>query len=247
MGTWVGAHGARCLVQNNPRQNKILVVEDEADVRDLLRDILEPEGYQVAMAADGQQGLRALFAERPALVITDLTMPNVDGWRFLARIREVSEVPVIILSAVDEEPAKVRGLRTGADDYLTKPFRGAELLARVAAILRRTRTSREPERDVYQDAMLYMDFQGPEVRLRGRTIELTPQEFRLLGALVRQAGSVLSPERLLDIAWGVADGGPENVRVYIGYLRRKLERDPKRPELIRSIRGFGYRYSPPRE
>ena len=225
---------------------KILVVEDEPEVRDLLRNILEPEGYQVTTAADGQLGLRALFADRPSLVITDLTMPNVDGWALLERIREVSEIPVIILTAAGGEPATVRGLQIGADDYLTKPFRSAELLARVKAVLRRSKPDSGMAQEIYQDPALYVDFGRPEVRLRGRLVDLTPQEFRLLAALVRHAGSVLSPERLLDMSWGVSDGGPENVRVYIGYLRRKLEYDPKRPELIRSIRGFGYRYSPPR-
>ena len=140
----------------------------------------------------------------------------------------------------------MRGLQIGADDYLTKPFRSAELLARVKAVLRRSKPDSGMAQEIYQDPALYVDFGRPEVRLRGRLVDLTPQEFRLLAALVRHAGSVLSPERLLDMSWGVSDGGPENVRVYIGYLRRKLEYDPKRPELIRSIRGFGYRYSPPR-
>ena len=222
---------------------KILVVDDAPDIRDFLHDLLVPEGYDIRMASNGQEALRTLFDWKPALVLTDLNMPHMDGFTLLERIREVSEVPVIILSALEEEPDKVRGLRIGADDYVVKPIHNAELLARVDANLRRAKAADiEP---VYQDAALFVDFARRQVRLHGEEASLSPQEFRLLAALVRHAGTVLSPEQLLDLSWGIAEGGPESVRVYVGYLRRKLGDDPKRPRLIQTVRGFGYRYVAP--
>jgi DNA-binding response OmpR family regulator len=223
---------------------RILVVEDSSDMRSLLREMLEAEGYPTVAAEDGQQGLRLLYAQHPSLVITDLAMPNMDGMAMIERIREVSEVPVLILSGSDDEPHKVQGLRRGADDYVVNPVRRGELLARVDALLRRAARHEQTEPStVDKDAALYVDFARHEVRLRGKPVDLSPQEFRLLAAFLRQPGAVLSPERLLDAAWGSADGGPENVRVYMGYLRRKLERDHRDPDLLETVRGFGYRYN----
>lgn len=221
-------------------------MDDAPEVRSLLQSVLEAEGYATCAAGDGQQGLRAFYAERPVLVIADLVMPHMDGLVMLERIREVSDVPVIILSGRDEEPVKVKGLRHGADDYLVKPMRPSELVARVGAVLRRVKMVPTDERALYHDAVLTMDFSRHEVLLREKRVSLSPQEFRLLGALVRAPGTVLSTERLLDLSWGTSEGGPENVRVYMGYLRRKLERDPKSPQLLETVRGFGYRYNPQR-
>ena len=221
----------------------ILAVDDDSDIRDMLRDILEMEGYSVATAANGLEALRAVYQSRPALVITDIAMPEMDGWTFLARLREFTDIPVIMLSALGEEHDKVRGLREGADDYVVKPVLRAELLARVEALLRRTRSDETDGEAVYRDAALYVDFERHDVRVRGEPVELSPQEFRLLAALIRHPGAVLSPDRLLELSWGTSEGGPENVRVYIGYLRRKLEPEPDVPPMIQTVRGFGYRFN----
>ena len=221
----------------------ILVVDDAIDIRDMLREVLEAEGYGVATAANGLEALRAVYQSRPALVISDIAMPEMDGWVFLTRLREFSETPVIMLSALGEERDKVRGLRDGADDYVVKPVMRAELLARVEALLRRARSEETEEVAAYHDAVLYLDFERHDVRVRGQPVELSPQEFRLLTALIRHPGAVLSPDRLLELAWGTSEGGPENVRVYIGYLRRKLEPQPGVPPMIQTVRGFGYRFN----
>jgi DNA-binding response OmpR family regulator len=225
-------------------QQRILVVDDAKDIREMLRDFLEPEGYDVITASSGSEGLRALYAGQPSLVISDVTMPEMDGWLFLERMREFTDVPVIMLSALSEITDKVRGLRSGADDYLVKPISRAELLARIDAIMRRIgKDVSIDDKSVYQDAAVHVDFTKHLVRIRDKAVELSPQEFRLLAAFVKQPGAVLSPDRLMDMAWGSSEGGPENVRVYMGYLRKKLERDHKRPELLETVRGFGYRYN----
>ncbi|MEE8519273.1 MAG: response regulator transcription factor [Dehalococcoidia bacterium] len=225
---------------------RILIVDDASDIREMLSDFLEPEGYEVETAADGSEGLRALYAYRPSLVISDIYMPGMDGWSFLERLREFTEVPVIMLSALGEESDKVRGLRAGADDYLVKPIARAEFLARIDALLRRTKRERPKDEAVYQDGRLYVDLSKHDVRVRGRSVDLSPQEFRLLAAFVKNPGAVLTTDRIMDLSWGTSEGGPENVRVYMGYLRKKLENDAKSPELFETIRGFGYRFNPQR-
>ena len=227
---------------------KVLVVDDEENFRVLLRYVLEDAGYGVRTADGGREGLRAFFEWRPDLVVLDITMPEMDGWSVLERIRELAPTPVLILSARGHEGDRVRGLRGGADDYLVKPFPNRALLARGEAILRRTATlGAEEPRGMYVDGRVQVDFQRRRVFVDGRELKLSPLEFRLLSALVRDADVVLSPARLLDLCWGEKPGGPVNVRVYIGYLRRKLEDDPTKPKLIETVREAGYRYCPPRE
>lgn len=229
-----------------PVNQRILVVDDAKEICNLLCDILEAEGYEVAAALNGTEGLRSLYSFRPGLVITDVSMPDMDGWTLLERIRQLTDVPVIMLSALGDQYDKVRGLRTGADDYIVKPIQSAELLARVDAVLRRAKQDGPRDESVYEDSALYVDFARHDVRVRGKSLELSPQEFRLLSVFVKNAGAVLSPEQLLNQCWGVSEGGPENVRVYMGYLRKKLERNPQVPELLETVRGFGYRYTPQR-
>ena len=223
---------------------KILVVDDQEPIRQLLRASLEPQGYSVRLAPDGQEGLKIFFAWQPSLVVLDVRMPKMDGWGLLDRIREVSEVPVIMLTALGMEDDAVRGLRGGADDYVIKPLRITEFLARVEAVLRKFKGAADTQ-EIYEDRVLHVDFLRHRVYLRGDEIDLAPQEFRLLAALVRNSGVVLSTDRLLDLSWTEGEGGPENVRVYIGYLRKKLEQEPREPKLIETVRSFGYRYRPP--
>lgn len=221
--------------------DRVLVVDDEENIRELVRAVLEQAGYQVSLAIDGQEGLRRIFSEPPDLVVLDVMMPKMDGPTLLQRIREVSDVPVIMLTALGQEADKVRGLRGGADDYLVKPFGGQELLARIEAVRRRV-LDKGQVRDTYEDKELRIDFQRHQVHVRTTPVKLTALEFKLLSVLVHNKGIVLSTDRLLDLCWGERVSGPESVRVYIGSLRRKLEVDPSSTELIETVRGFGYRY-----
>ncbi len=222
---------------------RVLVVDDESDLRALVRDVLEHSGYGVKEAGDGAEALRVLYSERPDAVVLDLSMPHMSGWVALERIRELSDVPVLILSAQTGELEKVRGLRAGADDYLVKPFFGEELLARVEALLRRAgRTSAPRER--YEDAGLVIDYVEHRVRVEGEAVDLTPLEFRLLSEFVAHPRQVLSHEQLLERVWHDPHAvAPDQVRLYVGYLRRKLGAARDR---IETVRGFGYRYTPGR-
>ncbi len=224
--------------------SKILVVDDEENICELMTYVLQEEGHTVATAKDGREGLKALFSWQPSLVVLDLMMPQMDGWTLLDRIREVSEAPVIVVSALGEEGDKVRALRSGADDYITKPLRISEFLARVDAALRKAKDTPQVKEE-YKDPVLQVDFPHHYVYVNGHKLDLSPTEFRLLSALVRNASVVLSPDRLLDLCWKEGEGGPENVRVYVGYLRRKLEEFHTTAPLIETVREFGYRYCPP--
>jgi DNA-binding response OmpR family regulator len=222
----------------------VMVVDSQEGSRAQLQRLFESEGHAVRTAADGPEGLRAFFSWRPDLVLLDTQLIGMTAWQLLQRIREVSDTPVIMLTLPNNEEEKVRGLRTGADDMLVKPVAERELIARAEAVLRRrVKPAQTAER--YQDRALALDFQRHQVHVRGRQVELSPLEFRLLTALVRNAGVVLSPDQLLDLCWGGKEASPANVRVYVGYLRRKIEEDRARPRLIENVREFGYRYRPP--
>src|SRR5579875_3093514 len=176
---------------------RILVVDDERDMRALIRDVLEEGGYLVEEARDGADGLRMLFSERPDVVVLDLSMPGMDGETALGRIRELSDVPVLILSSRSGELERVRGLRAGADDYLTKPFFGEELLARIEALLRRAGRTQAPPRERYDDGALCIDYLEHRVWAGEAEVELTPLEFRLLCEFVAHPRQVLSHDQLL--------------------------------------------------
>ena len=222
----------------------VLVVDDDADIRGLVRELLERSGYDVLEAPDGNEGLRVFYAEQPDLVILDVSMPGLNGWGVLERIRELSDPPVLMVTARAEELDKVRGLRAGADDYVTKPFGRQELLARVDAALRRRRSG-EPEAERYADGFVTIDFPQRAVTAGGRPVSLTPLEFRLLTAFVRNPNQVLSHDQLLDLAWGDAGAaGRDQVKLYVGYLRRKLGEAEGAESPIETMRGFGYRYRP---
>jgi DNA-binding response OmpR family regulator len=224
-------------------KNKVLIVEDDDDLRDLVRTVVEREGMATVEAADGREGLRRFYEHRPALVILDIGLPELNGWQVLERLRELGDVPVLILTASSGELDKVRGLREGADDYVTKPFGRHELIARIEALLRRAGDSRMHD-EVHSDGLIEIDFAQRRVMIRDRDLELTPTEFRLLAALVRHPNQVLSHDQLLEMAWGdPASRSRQQVKLYIGYLRRKL-RDVADHDPIETVRGFGYRYRP---
>jgi DNA-binding response OmpR family regulator len=223
-------------------QKRILLIDDSETERAIVSSRLEQHGFVVSTAVDGGEGMRKLYDLKPDLIVLDVVMPGIDGWQVLQRIREVSDVPVIMLTGRDTELERVRGLRGGADDYIGKPFSASELVARVEAVLRRAQSDREIK-DVYDDGEITIDFNAREVKVRGEPVALTPLEFRLLTTLTEHAGQVLSRDQLLEHVWGdaFARAGDE-VKLYVRYLRLKVERDPAKPELIETVRGFGYRY-----
>jgi DNA-binding response OmpR family regulator len=224
--------------------SRILVVDDDDDIRGLLRTLLERAGHEVVDAPDGRAGLRELYAASPDLVILDVAMPVLDGWATLERIREVTDVPVLMLTARDAELERVRGLKGGADDYVVKPFGRQELVARVDVLLRRLRSGGEP--DTYADARLSISFAQRAVRYDDREVSLTRLEYRLLSEFVRHPNQVLSHDQLRELVWGdtVATSRDE-VKLYVGYLRRKLNPDAPGGTPIETVRGFGYRYKTP--
>jgi DNA-binding response OmpR family regulator len=222
---------------------ELLVVDDDEDIRALLRLILERAGYAVDEQADGRAALRAFHNGKHDLVILDVTMPELDGWEILERIRDLSEVPVLMLTARDSESDRVRGLRSGADDYVTKPFDRDELLARVEVLLRRV--PREDEPVAYNDSFMQVDFVQRSVSVEGRDVPLTRLEYNLLEAFVQHPNQVLSQEQLLELAWEDPDSvSRDQVKLYVGYLRKKLgARSDGSP--IETVRGFGYRFRAP--
>ncbi|HEU6446247.1 MAG TPA: response regulator transcription factor [Gaiellaceae bacterium] len=225
---------------------RILVVDDDADIRGLVRELLERRGFAVLEAKNGRQALQQFYAARPDLVVLDVAMPEMDGWTTLERIRELSDVPVVMLTARSAELEKTRGLRAGADDYVTKPFGRQELLARVEALLRRAGSREVAAAETYSDSFLTIDFAQRTVAVGERSVELTPLEFRLLSAFVRNPNQVLSHDQLLELAWGGKDASREQVKLYVGYLRKKLSPDAPEAAPIETRRGFGYAYRPRR-
>jgi DNA-binding response OmpR family regulator len=221
---------------------RVLVVDDDEDIRALVRALLERAGYSVDEADSGRAALRNLFSSAPALVILDVTMPDLDGYQTLERIRDLSDVPVIMLTARTQELEKVRGLSAGADDYVAKPFGRQELLARVQALLRRTGGKSEMH-ESYADDFVEIDYAQRRVVVQGRDVQLTPLEFKLLAAFVQNPNLVLSRDQLLELVWGDPYGvSGDQVKLYVGYLRRKLCPDAPDSAPIETVRGFGYRY-----
>lgn len=222
--------------------DRVLVIEDDADIALGVKTVLARSGFEVSMAHSGREGLRVFHAERPDIVVLDVGLPEMDGWTVLQRIRELSEVPVLILTSHNQESDKVRGLRAGADDYLTKPFGNGEFIARVQALLRRSSGADQQASDVYDDGTIRVDFVAHEVTMDGKPVELTATEFRLLATLVRHRGQVLSPVKLLELVWSDPYGiGPDRVKYSVMRLRRKLGTTGNRSP-IEAVRGFGYRY-----
>jgi two-component system KDP operon response regulator KdpE len=226
---------------------KILVVDDEPQLTRVLRTGLKSHGYDVRAAADGLAGFEAFSDWRPDLVITDLAMPNVDGLELCRRLRAVSQVPIIVLSAKGEEKTKVEALDLGADDFVTKPFGIDELLARVRASLRRANTpaTSETTQTVFDSGEFHVDLESRTITVRGKPIHLTPKEFDLLVYFIKHAGKVLTHRTLLAALWGgnyVEQN--EYLRVFVGNVRKKIETDPAKPRYILTEPWIGYRFDP---
>ncbi len=226
------------------RDMTILIVDDEARIRDFVRMNLELEHYRVIEANDGIQALEQLRENLPDLIVLDVMMPEMDGFEALRAIREVSTVPVIMLTVRQSEQDKIHGLDLGADDYLAKPFSPRELLSRIRALLRRSLMA-PPSRktEIVVDPDLRIDFARREVVVRGKKVILRPTEYRLLYHLVSNAGRLLTHETLLSKVWGREYRDEAHyLRLYITYLRQKLEKDPAHPQYILTERGVGYRF-----
>jgi DNA-binding response OmpR family regulator len=224
-------------------RRRILVVDDEERMVRFIRMNLEHDGYQVVEALNGKQAIDKM-RDTPDLVLLDVMMPDLDGFEVLETIRQVSSVPVIMLTAKGEEDDRVRGLELGADDYITKPFSPRELVSRVKAVLRRTEGATGSMHGLIEvDDRLRIDFDRREIWLEGKLVKLRPTEYRLLFHLVQNAGWVVSHDQLLQKVWGYEyRDEPHYVRLYINYLRQKLEKDPADPKYILTERGVGYRF-----
>jgi DNA-binding response OmpR family regulator len=225
----------------------ILVIDDDQDLGRMVKVQLEKRGYRVVVASSGREGLQKACQVRPDLVILDIMMPGMNGWEVCRRLRELSSVPIIMLTVRNMEGDVVKGLETGADDYLTKPFSATELDARIQAVLRRSgyKNGQSNSRSsFYSNGHLSVDFDRRIVTVRGERVDLTPIEFKLLSCLVRNEGRVLPHRYLLTEVWGpdYADE-VDYVKLYIRYLRLKLEDDPSDPVHILTEWGVGYRFS----
>ena len=228
-----------------PDSSTILLVDDEDAVQKLLTYPLEREGYRVVQARDGEEALRRFSAEPFDLVVLDVMLPKLDGLEVCRRLRSQSSVPIIMLTARDDELDKVLGLELGADDYITKPFSIREFRSRVRALLRRAAAPRtpSPENEVLSADGLVIDVAKRTVEVSGQPVQLTYVEFELLRTLASQPGRVYTRKMLLEALWGGSDyREPRTIDVHVRHLREKLERDPKEPEFILTVRGVGYRF-----
>lgn len=220
----------------------LLITDDDPALRRLLGEFLQAEGFAVTTAANGQEALRECYRARPDLVVLDVMMPGMDGWETAARLRELADLPIILLTAKSAEADKLRGFRLGVDDYVTKPFSFAELSARIRAVLARSRALRPAARRVYVLGDLAIDLDRRMVERAGQPVTLTPTEFRLLEVLAERGNQAVSEAALTQAVWGDYKQ-PEagGVRRYVWLVRQKIEPDPAAPTRLVTVRGFGYR------
>jgi two-component system KDP operon response regulator KdpE len=226
--------------ENPVPAQSVLIVDDEVQIRRLLRVTLEANGYRVLEAANGPDGLAEAAQRNPAVIILDLGLPGMDGLTVLKRLREWSHAPVLVLSVQEGEADKVSALDNGADDYMTKPFSSAELLARLRVVQRRAQP--EAENAVFHSGHLEVDLAARKVLVKGQEVKMTPTEYSFLRLLVRNAGKVVTHRQILKEVWGPAYGEQTHyLRVYVAHLREKIEADAARPELLLTEPGVGYR------
>lgn len=224
---------------NRPR---LLVIDDETAIRRFLRASLPATDFDLLEAENGEDGMRVVATERPDVLLLDLGLPDIDGLDVTKRLREWSNIPIIVLSARGQENDKVAALDAGADDYLTKPFGIAELLARIRVALRHAQTSGEAPEPIFISGPLRVDLTSRQVFVRGSELKLTPIEYKLLALLVKHAGLVLTHKLLLHEVWGPAyDTETQYLRVYMTQLRHKIEAEPAKPQLLITEPGVGYR------
>lgn len=224
----------------------ILVIEDDPLQADVVQQLLAHNGFTTIIAADGIEGLRRLYDTQPDLVVLDLMLPYMDGWEVCRRIREMSTVPIVIMTSRKSDEEKIRGLRLGADDYIVKPFNPHELAARISAVLRRTRMPPPAKGTVLRFAGgdLIIDPESPAVVINGQPLELTPTEHRILLFMAQRPGKIVSVEEIFFAIWGFENkANINNVKWYVWRLRQKIEGDDKTPRFIFTERGIGYRFT----
>jgi DNA-binding response OmpR family regulator len=225
------------------KSERILVVDDEATIREVVRRYLERDGYEVLEAGDGDAALMAIEEVEPDLIILDLMLPGQDGLTLTRRLREYSSVPVIMLTARGAVQDRIEGLELGADDYVVKPFDPKELASRVRAVLRRSKDDASLPEQIVEAAGIHLDPNARAVEVRGEPVTLTAKEFDLLWFFMRHARQVFTRAQVLDHVWGYDFyGDPSTVTVHIRRLREKIERDPSRPELLQTVWGIGYKF-----
>lgn len=224
--------------------NTVLLVDDDSTLLRFLGEFLKNADFKVLTTDKSETALRMLYEERPDIIVMDVMMPGMDGFVLASRVRELSSVPMILLTAKNSESDKLRGFRLGIDDYITKPFSFAELSARISAVLNRAHGGSPAQRNVLTFGNVTVDLDRLSVIRDGEAVSLSPTEFKMLRFLVENRGRAISEEELLKTVWGLEEGAERGyVRRYIWFLRQKLERDPTNPELIETVRGFGYRMS----
>ncbi len=222
----------------------LLMIDDDKSLTQLLSEYLIDQGFSVRSAENGRLGLRSIFESQPEIILLDVTMPEKDGWDTLERIREVSDKPVIMLTARSDESDILKGFSLGADDYVTKPFSFAQLTARIRAVLARSEQDSTVSEGKLSAGSLEVDLSLKRVWRDGEILSLTPTEFKLLVALMRRAEEIVSPEDLVKEVWGAQYANEVgHVRRYIWHLRKKVEVDPENPRYIHNERGYGYRFS----
>ncbi len=228
------------------KNSTILVVDDDIRMLRMMKRMLELEGFQVIIADTGDMALKSFESETPELVLLDIMMPDMDGYTVCQRIREFSQVPIIMVTAKGDDKEKVEGLNVGADDYVTKPFSASELAARVRAVLRRTGTKDRPQEVIFQYKDLLLDFASRRVSVNNTELQLTSTEYKLLSYISQNAGRVVTPDQLLDKVWGEKYmGAPHLLQVNIARLRKKLGDNAKKPTYILTRPGIGYIISKP--
>jgi two-component system KDP operon response regulator KdpE len=221
---------------------KILLVDDDSTLLKFLAEFLSEQSYQVITAGNGPEALRLAYHEQPNLAVLDVMMPSMDGWELCTRLHEMTDLPIILLTGKTSEADKLRGFRMGVDDYITKPFSFAELAARIQAVLNRAHLHSPAEVNSIPCGDLTIDLAKHEVRLAGKSLELTPTEYHLLEVLARSQGKAVAESDLTREVWGSLHSEETNaVRRYIWLLRQKIEKDPANPRMIVTVRGFGYR------
>jgi len=229
-------------------KEKILMIDDDPELLSLAQTWLRNAGYEPFIAEDGLEGLRQVYSARPHLALVDINMARMEGWEVCRRIREMCDMPIIIVSVNGEKSDLLRGFNLGIDDYVTKPFHFPELLARVQAVLRRSSANWQQDQDdnnAFHNEEIDIDWRSRQVWVRRQQVALSPTEFRLLSCLVENRGWIVTHEELLRKVWGPNYFGDRSyVKLYIRYLRQKIERDPSAPKWILTERGVGYRFLP---
>jgi two-component system KDP operon response regulator KdpE len=226
-------------------RERVVVIDDDVELLELAWTWLDNAGYEALTAENGIEGLRRVYSSRPDLVLLDANMPRMDGWEVCRRIRDMTSVPIIMVTVNSQTRDLLMGFDLGADDYVTKPVDFNELMARVQAVLRRSQLVAQDEKStIFHGGELEIDWKSHQIYVRGEQVKFSPTEFRVLSCLAKNRGWVVTHEQLLQKAWGSNYIGDKSfVKLYIRYLRQKIERDPRKPQLILTERGVGYRFS----